>query len=166
MIKRENKKGANIIMMICCFAKKGSPVIMGLLVGAAMVLYGIFGFSQQRQRVRRCTAETSGIVVSVEQLSHPYRDYGRSARHLLYRASIEPTNEDIFGSAQLFTDKTEYVYKKDEKVSIYYDPTDTSCYYIEHAKPSATGYTMISCGLILMAVGGVFCLIRSRKNSY
>ncbi|MBQ1432865.1 MAG: DUF3592 domain-containing protein [Ruminococcus sp.] len=153
-------------MTICNFAAKNRPAIMGILAGVSMALYGIFGYSHQRDLVKRCKTETTGTVVSVEQVSHPTRNYGRSTQHLLYQAVIEPDDETIFDDKQLVTDKTEHIYQNGDKVTIYYSSADTEAYYIEYASPSATGHTMIACGLLLTAVGGLFFYFEHRKNNF
>ena len=50
-------------------------------------------------------------------------------------------------------------------MKIWYDPSDTSNYYIQYEKPDATGYSLMTGAALFAGVGAVMLMMYMRKIS-
>ena len=132
--------------------------VMSFLFGIGMLLMGIIGYSDERAMVKKCTAETTGTVTSVQAF------YGAKNTNS-YVATVVPGDTSIFGADTLESTRTSHKYYIDEGVKIWYDPSDTSNYYIQYEKPDATGYSLMTGAALFAGVGAVMLMMYMRKIS-
>ena len=124
-------------------------IVYGL---ALMFLFGTG--SEEYERTKACTAVTAGTVQSVRESYHT----GRSGGHTR-KAEIIPDEVGVFTTEILHSDTSAWhEYKQGETVKVFYDPADSSNYYIEHARPGDSFRSGIYLFLPALGVCGFICL--------
>lgn len=135
-------------------------MISFLIVGPFLLILGsgLLLFNQNRA-ASKCTSQTYGMVVSVEQEKGTiFTDS--------YVATVEPIDSSIFNGTKSFTVKSSYAYEKGKYVQIQYDPSDPATYYVEHSDSGERGYTFIITGVVVTLLGvAAFGICKAMKKT-
>lgn len=134
-----------------------SAIIM-FVIAAVMFVSAFYLRSNYKKLVNECTAFEMGSVTDVAtRVKHRHR--GRSITE--YKAHIELIEGSALGRSSISSDWTVHRFLNGETVKIYYDPNDTSTYYVNGATPdNGTGWFTVASVLSVM---GVFYYIKAKK---
>ena len=128
-----------------------------ILVGAliAMVFFMMSSRGEKKVRIEDCTAETTGVVTDVIRSGTKHPGY-------YYFSVVKPDNSELFGGRELRSESSQHQYHEGDIVKIFYDPDDTSAFYIEHSSPPGSSMKLaLSFGAVALIFG--FRLIKSVK---
>ena len=135
-------------------------MIMFLILGPFMLIWGSVSYMTNYVNTSKCTATTYGVVVNVEE-EVKRAQYSHST---VYIATVEPIESGIFNTSELRSCETDYAFKKDDRVRIYYDPSDPSSYYINFAEPTNQGTVLMFSGVAVTLLGLGFLGIYKRMK--
>ncbi len=136
-------------------------MIMFLIVGPFVMLWGTINYIDQSQITRKCTAVTYGVVASVE-MEEKMHDGNRERS---YVATVKPIDSSIFGKSEIVSSETSYAFTKEQYVEIKYDPSDPSTYYIVHADPATGDFNLIIAGGVMLFIGLGIYVVRKRMKA-
>ena len=136
-------------------------MIVFLIAGPILLIGGGIKFVIYYQTTSNCTAEAYGTVIAVEETRH------RSYRHgptIDYVATVQPADSSVFSKSVLISTKTDYKFEKGETVSIYYNPSDSSQYYIQHADPAQSSLIYVITGAVVLVAGLILLVVPKVKK--
>lgn len=136
-------------------------MIVFLIAGPLLLIGGGIKFAFYYQTTSKCSAETYGTVVAVEEERHSSYRHGP---YIDYVATVEPADSSIFGRSSLRSAKTDYAYEKWETVRIYYNPSDSSKYYIQHAYPAKGSLIFVVSGAVVLVFGLILLVVPKIKK--
>lgn len=130
-------------------AQKRLSGILFMVLGAITLIVALSANANFAKMKNRCTAQEIGKVVDVE-----YKTVrsGRTGSHTEYRAKIQFDEGTAFGSSSVSSEWTRKRYSNGSAVRVYYDPNDTSLYYVDGAAPDS-GVGGIILAVVFFAVG-------------
>ena len=137
-------------------------MIMFLLQGPFVLIWGCVEFAVNYQNTSRCSAEAMGQVVSVEKED---RLTLKGSVYTVYFATVKPVDSSILSTPELRSTQSSHAYEKGEYVRIKYDPSDHSRYLIEYSDPSTGSVNLIIAGAIITLLGGVLIFINKMLQS-
>lgn len=125
-------------------------MIVFLLIGPFLLILGSVGIIKNYETKHDSTSVAYGTVVDVEEKrSSPVYGFAQTS----YIATVEPEDDSIFDSSELRSVRADYCYAMGERVRIYYDPSDPSTYYIQHADPIEGGRNQVIAGAVVLLLG-------------
>ena len=140
----------------------GLTIVLEIAMIVAALLVGYFAKSKEHS----CTKTVDAVVTNVETRIKPHINRKRHGIQTETTATITVETDGVF-TERTITQKTAK-YHKDQKLVIYYDPGDPSCYYIEgeleEAKVTSTVIYVIAALWAFVCLIVVRAVLKDRKK--
>ncbi len=125
-------------------------ILICLTIGLVLLIRSGVDYAKYKQATKNLDSEIYGEVVNVA-----FEDYSLDISDRKYVATVEPTDRSIFNGSSLKSGQTKYAYKMGEFVKIYYDSSNLSEYYIQHAAPTNNSIPFLITGTVMTCLGFV-----------
>lgn len=129
-------------------AQKKGVGILFILLGLLAFAVGLSSFISMSSMKNRCTVYEVGTAVRVNSK----RVNSRHGSHTEYQAYFEVDESSPMHGVLVISPWTRKQFREGEHVKVFYDPGDTSVYYVDGAAPDS-GIPGVIIGIIFAALG-------------